>query len=222
MKLLRIILLLPALIFAHTVFAGNIVTIYEGDNSTVLKLKADAIEPNGKGLKLAKKISDSLKKELKPMIQLGGLSAPQIGISKQVFIYSWDRSWKNIEVVINPQITDRSSWAKKRWEACISTLKQDNTMAKAAYVEAPKWIEVAYMDLKGEMVRKRLYGFAARVFLHEFDHLEGVVNVYKKNIKTRIFYSIDEYNAFLKKMRRKDRYYYQRPHDLEEALWELQ
>lgn len=216
MKLLRILALIQSLLICSVVYAEGIVTIYEGEKSAILKRKADAIEPNGKGLKLAKQIAARLKRELKPMIQLGGLSAPQIGISKQVFVYSWDRTWKNVEVVINPQITDRSAWTRTKWEACISTIKSDNSMAKASYVETPKWIEVAYMDLQGEMVRKRLYGFAVRIFMHEYEHLQGIMNVDKKDVKTRTFYTIEEYNAFVKSQRRKDKFYYQKPHNIDE------
>lgn len=218
MKSLRILALFATILFSNSVFADKIITIYDGDDSQILKRKADAIEPNKKGLKMAKKIASRLKKTLKPMMPVAGLAAPQIGISKQIFIYSWDRSWENIEVVINPQIVDHSAFTNKRWEACISTIKSDGTYAKAALVDGPRWIEVAYMTLEGERVRKKLHGFAARVFMHEFDHLEGQVNVERKDIKVRSFVTMDEFNTFMKSIRSKDKYYYRKPIDIEDNL----
>ncbi|OJX11000.1 MAG: hypothetical protein BGO77_01965 [Caedibacter sp. 37-49] len=39
--------------------------------------------------------------------------------------------------------------------------------------------------------------FAARVFQHEFDHLQGIVNVHKKGVETKSFPTQKEMEMFL-------------------------
>jgi hypothetical protein len=40
-----------------------------------------------------------------------------------------------------------------------------------------KWIKVEAMNLKGKKFKKKFTGFEARLFQHEYDHLEGVVYI---------------------------------------------
>ena len=42
-------------------------------------------------------------------------------------------------------------------------------------VARPVWVDVTYMDLEGNTHQEHLEGWAARVFQHEYDHLEGHV-----------------------------------------------
>ena len=39
------------------------------------------------------------------------------------------------------------------------------------------WVKVAAQNLKGRTFKKKYEGYEARVFQHEFDHLEGKVCV---------------------------------------------
>lgn len=208
----RILIILTIFLLPiKTIAFPGIVTIYDGDKAEILYRKAKPVSPSKEGLREASYIAKKLKKALKPMMQIGGLSAPQIGISKQVFIYSWDRSYRNIEVVMNPQIVDRSAFTKKRWEACISTIAHDGSMAKMAQIDGPNWIKVAYMNLQGEMVQKKLWGFAARLFLHEYEHMIGKMVINEKKTTVRTFPSLDEFNDFARKTRSKNKRYYTAP-----------
>ena len=40
-----------------------------------------------------------------------------------------------------------------------------------------KWIKVEAVNLKGKKFKKKFTGFEARLFQHEYDHLEGVVYI---------------------------------------------
>ena len=46
-----------------------------------------------------------------------------------------------------------------------------------ADVERAGWIKVEYQDAKGKVRRKKLVGWEARIFQHEYDHLDGVLYV---------------------------------------------
>ena len=40
-------------------------------------------------------------------------------------------------------------------------------------VRRPEGIEVTYEDAKGELHEKAMFGLEARIFQHEYDHMEG-------------------------------------------------
>ena len=42
------------------------------------------------------------------------------------------------------------------------------------YVQRPDKVDVNYLDIDGKNVKMLLQDFEARIFLHEFDHLEGI------------------------------------------------
>ena len=81
---------------------ANIVQIVTIDSPLqhVLKTKTEQLQANE--LPLAREIVEKLLLALKPHLPAAGLAAPQIGISKSVFIFSFDRDPSNLEGVINP------------------------------------------------------------------------------------------------------------------------
>jgi peptide deformylase len=89
-----------------------------------------------------------------------GLAAPQIGIWKRVFIFNHSDGY---ELFVNPIL--KKVGPKKEWdtELCFSI------PGKEFKVLRPTKITVRD-DIHGKLVLRR---FAARVWLHEFDHLEG-------------------------------------------------
>jgi len=103
-----------------------------------------------------------------------GIAAPQIYVSRRVFILSIRPSprYPNAPVmeptaVINPEILWASDEREKDWEGCLSI------PGIRGRVPRPTAIRVCYQGLDGEYVERKFSGFAARVFLHENDHLEG-------------------------------------------------
>jgi peptide deformylase len=44
-------------------------------------------------------------------------------------------------------------------------------------VERSKWIKVEAQNLKGKRIKKKFHGWEARIFQHEYDHLDGKVYI---------------------------------------------
>ncbi len=105
-----------------------------------------------------------------------GIAAPQISESKQVIIIASRPSprYPNAPlmeptVMINPAFQALSDTTEKDWEGCLSI------PGIRALVPRYKDIQITYSNEQGTVVEAKLEGFVARVFQHEFDHLEGKV-----------------------------------------------
>lgn len=103
-----------------------------------------------------------------------GLAAPQVGVSKRVFLVRMDitdeRTGKQpvIRTFINPSLLSKSEETVVSHESCLSFPGKSVIMSRA------KEVVVEYSNMKGETIEKTLTGRDARVFQHEFDHLNGV------------------------------------------------
>mmetsp|Transcript_11237 Transcript_11237/g.18575 ORF Transcript_11237/g.18575 Transcript_11237/m.18575 type:complete len:319 (-) Transcript_11237:4-960(-) len=102
-----------------------------------------------------------------------GLAAPQIGLNQNVFVYNPSDSKSMERIVCNPKVTKYSDEVVVEQEGCLS-LRSDEC---AGQVARCKWIEVEYMNERGQKVIRRLKDFEARVFQHEYDHLKGILCV---------------------------------------------
>ena len=105
------------------------------------------------------------------MVHYGGvgLSANQIGIGERVFIMVLNMETEETITCFNPRIIKRyddNVWCE---EGCLSFPDE------IINVERPDRIIVKYEDEDKKDHKIKLSGMAARVFLHEFDHLEGIV-----------------------------------------------
>lgn len=187
----------------------TILTVFNDKKSCLSKI-AEAISLEAEGLKEASIISDKLISTLTPLMPAAGLAAPQIGISKQVFIFSWDRSIANIETVINPKIIQFNPPLQASWEACFSAM-QDNNVSQAAFLSRAPRILVEYYNLKGEIIQRELEGFAAKVFQHEYDHLKGIVCVNKEGSEIKTFSSEAELTDFMMSIKQKEKTSYLKP-----------
>lgn len=106
-----------------------------------------------------------------------GIAAPQIGISRNIFLFvRVDQSNAPVEVAINPKIVNHpdETICFER-DGCLSI--PDISANSIRY----PWVEVEYLNENGEKVREKLVGysrkdnFVAVIFQHEFDHLQGVL-----------------------------------------------
>lgn len=184
-----------------------IVTV-DSPNKDVLKRKTDEIGPNE--LQLAREIGEQLYESLKPYLPAAGLAAPQIGISKSVFIYSYDRKPENLELVINPTFTPIGKNKIEGWEGCFSVILSDSTWQLAKVPRFEK-IRVSYLDGNGEKIEKILEGFAAKVFQHEYDHLQGIENIERSDASIKEFNSRDDLMNFMNSVKKEDSTYYKKP-----------
>lgn len=105
-----------------------------------------------------------------------GLAAPQIGINKRLMVYndSGDPNQLSREVVlVNPTITKYSEATDVFDEGCLSIPKLEG------YVERSTTINITAKTISGDPVKKTLSGWEARVFQHEYDHLDGILFIDK-------------------------------------------
>ena len=97
-----------------------------------------------------------------------GLSANQIGIEERAFAMIRDIEYNDIIVCFNPRIVKRYDdevWCE---EGCLSFPDE------IINIQRPDRIVVKYEDEDKKDHKIKLDGFAARVFQHEYDHLNGI------------------------------------------------
>ncbi|MDH7484371.1 MAG: peptide deformylase [Spirochaetales bacterium] len=96
-----------------------------------------------------------------------GLAAPQVGISKRIFIVGLED--EPLRVFINPVITGMSKETSEYEEGCLSF--------PGLYfnVVRPAAVEIEAYDIKGKKFQIKADGLLARVIQHEYDHLEGIL-----------------------------------------------
>ena len=96
-----------------------------------------------------------------------GLAAPQVGLSKRLFICQPEghKLW----VFINPEITLTSEEISDYEEGCLSI------PGVWADVKRPQQVQIQAFNEKGRPFRVDAEGMLARVIQHELDHLNGVL-----------------------------------------------
>ncbi len=132
-----------------------------------------------------------------------GLAAPQIGVSKSLFVMCVERETEDGDLIfcdyprvfINPTIISTSETLVSGREGCLSIpgLRAD--------VLRPHAIRVQAMNLDGQVFIDDYEGFVARIIMHETDHLNGILYIDKmetpKNPK--------KFQAVLERIKRKQR-----------------
>ena len=105
-----------------------------------------------------------------------GIAAPQIATSYRLFIVASRPNARyphapemQPTAMINPQIVAHSSEMINDWEGCLSV------PGIRGLVPRYQTIEVEYTDRNGSSQKQELTDFIARIFQHEYDHLEGLV-----------------------------------------------
>jgi len=91
-----------------------------------------------------------------------GLAANQVGIPYKIFAMYGDPTF----VVVNPKIIEVSDEMVTLEEGCLS---YPGLLVK---VKRPLWIKVRFNYPNGKAATHRFEGMTARVFLHEYDHIE--------------------------------------------------
>jgi peptide deformylase len=105
-----------------------------------------------------------------------GIAAPQVYESKAIFIVASRPNPRyptaplmDPEVVINPEILERSTEIIKDWEGCLSI------PGIRGEVPRHREIKVRYQSIEGQLIERQFSDFVARIFQHEDDHLHGIV-----------------------------------------------
>lgn len=143
--------------------------------SPVLLQKAKPIEKIDDNIRaLAEKMKDIMV-EYKGV----GLAGPQAGVPLRIFVASPDGTKENAEVYINPIISPSGSLESNE-EGCLSL--------PGIYGNISRFTNCAIQakDLDGKDISLEAEGHLARIFQHEFDHLEGTLVVDKLSTVAKI------------------------------------
>jgi peptide deformylase len=139
----------------------------------VLRQRAHAVEDfDGRLAQLAGDMFDTMR-----AANGVGLAANQVGVLKRLF--TWESEVEDGAApdgyrtvggaVVNPELTDASEDLQRDDEGCLS-------FPGLFYpVSRPLRIEVSYQDLGGDHHDVQLDGHLARIWLHEMDHLNGIL-----------------------------------------------
>lgn len=198
----------PFIDFKRKVFTQNIRVadfIYQIGESEILRNKSKPIDISKIRSKATQAKIEYLKKCLLRYRKLTGygrgMTAVQVGIPERFSVIYKGQTIKNIKnkmsvdekdlmIVINPKIIKKSKKLLKYPEACMS--------ASPVVVPTirPSWIEFEYYDQLGKKHNWITKDNTAvgkmmnRVFMHEIDHMDGIINIDKvKNPKEIILQS---------------------------------
>jgi peptide deformylase len=105
-----------------------------------------------------------------------GIAAPQVGSSLRLFILASHPNprYPNAPemqptAMINPKIIAHCKETVTGWEGCLSI------PGIRGLVPRYQSIKVEYTDTNGNLQKLEFTDFVARIFQHEYDHLEGLV-----------------------------------------------
>ncbi len=127
-----------------------------------------------------------------------GIAAPQVYEPVALFIVASrpdprypEAPTMEPEIVINPEILERSEDMIKGWEGCLSI------PGIRGEVRRHRRIRARYQTVGGQQIEREFTGFVARIFQHEDDHLRGIVLLDRLE-STRDLVTEREYQKLLK------------------------
>lgn len=122
------------------------------------------------------KLADKMVKTLQSCDGGVGLAAPQIGISRRVVaVMRVDKEGSPIEVYPNIRIEEMRGEMEPGGEGCLSVPDKRGDVLR--YQD----ITIVYTDINSDRadqpreIRENITGFAAVIFQHEADHLDGIL-----------------------------------------------
>lgn len=100
-----------------------------------------------------------------------GLAAPQVGWSVRLFVMNplGSEERKGEQAFINPEILEESGELVAEEEGCLSIPDL------RARVRRHDRVRVRALGMDGEPFERELEGLPARIVLHEYDHLDGIL-----------------------------------------------
>lgn len=122
-----------------------------------------------------------------------GLSANQCGFKHRVFVMG---SGQDYVAFFNPKVIKQSKEEVHMVEGCLSF------PFLGLRITRPQQIDVEYQDYLGEKKTATFNGISARAFLHELDHMNGIV--YTERVKPlALQMGMQKRNKLLKKLKLK-------------------
>ncbi len=148
--------------------------IQTGETNEILRTKCEKVTEFDDSLKnfIAQMEETMLEEDLETGVRGVGLAGNQVGEGKRVLLITQNVGTKKetkILAMINPEIVDLSKKKVTMEEGCLSL------PGEFGKVTRPAKVKVKWQNVKGNWCEKRLEKWDARIFLHEYDHLEGVL-----------------------------------------------
>jgi peptide deformylase len=97
-----------------------------------------------------------------------GLAAPQVGLNIRLFVMNHTGDPADDRVYVNPTLSDAEG-DEEGEEGCLSL------PGITANVVRDKTLRIRARDLQGNEIDETATGYLARVWQHEFDHLNGTL-----------------------------------------------
>lgn len=123
--------------------------------------------------KFTKKELREIVKAMRQIMKLAegvGLSANQVGINGNFFVAEFENKFY---AVFNPKIIKVSEEKDLQEEGCLSVPEHFGLVERAQKI----WLEG--FDVSGKKIKIKAWGFLAKIFQHEVDHLNGALFVDK-------------------------------------------
>lgn len=98
-----------------------------------------------------------------------GLAAPQVGIRARVFVMGHNEYPEQAQAFYNPVVVANTEAIEDLEEGCLSF------PGIFVNIKRPKAIKARWQNSKGEWQESEFDGYNCKCFLHELDHLEGIV-----------------------------------------------
>ena len=98
-----------------------------------------------------------------------GLAANQVGIKARMFVMGHRDNPEGGTAFFNPIVVANTEGMADLEEGCLSF---PGIFVK---IKRPKAIKARWQNAKGEVVEGTFEGYECKCFLHELDHLEGIV-----------------------------------------------
>jgi len=97
-----------------------------------------------------------------------GIAAPQVGVSKRLFVMDVGDPDVEVRAVVNPRVVEREG-SEREDEGCLSLPGMFGPVDRA------KSIVLEGEDLDGRPIRVEAEDLVARCIQHEIDHVDGVL-----------------------------------------------
>ncbi len=138
----------------------------------------------------AKEVPDPTAREIRKLVEDmhetladirgAGLAAPQVHISKRLVIFAAPKErgeeedapetdFAPMTEIINPEWQPLSEEMAMGWEGCLSVPGLTGAVARHTHIRYRGFTP------QGQLIDREATGFHARVFQHEFDHLDGIL-----------------------------------------------
>ena len=98
-----------------------------------------------------------------------GLAANQVGVEARVFTMGYFTMPENAKAFFNPEVVANTSDVDVLEEGCLSF------PGIFVNIKRPKSIKARWQDSSGEWQEGEFTDYECKCFLHELDHLEGIV-----------------------------------------------